>query len=92
MVTDRFFWGSVDLYFINRMFLSGAWHTRPEDNYYKNLVVENAGKYGPCIEEIDRDVKRSLPEHPAFQSSAGLDSLRRVLVSYSFRNPTIGNL
>ena len=74
------------------MFLSGAWHTRPEDTYYKNLVAENAGKYGPCIEEIDRDVKRSLPEHPAFQSLVGLDSLRRVLVSYSFRNPTIGNL
>jgi hypothetical protein len=42
--------------------------------------------------EIERDVRRSLPKHPAYQGDASeaVASLRRVLVCYAARNPQLG--
>jgi hypothetical protein len=44
------------------------------------------------LAEIERDVRRSLPKHPAYQgdSSEAVASLRRVLVCYASRNPQLG--
>ena len=42
------------------------------------------------VADIEKDVRRSLPNHPAFQSDIGINALRRVLYAYAAHNKKVG--
>jgi Ca2+-binding EF-hand superfamily protein len=69
----------------------GAMYLRFENkNEYQDILTENVDKTSLALEEIEKDLNRSLPEYPAFQTSDGINKLRRVLTAYSWKNPEIG--
>ena len=70
---------------------SGAVHQKQTNPLlYKALSQQSADEYEITMDEIEKDLHRSLPEHVAFQSEIGINALRRVLKSYAVRNPRIG--
>ncbi|TFK61250.1 TBC-domain-containing protein [Pluteus cervinus] len=71
--------------------LSGSIYLRfANPGYYEKLLVENAGTVTTSTEEIEKDLHRSLPEYAGYQHEDGINSLRRVLQAYSFKNPELG--
>ncbi|XP_055912363.1 TBC1 domain family member 9 isoform X1 [Eupeodes corollae] len=74
------------------LIFSGAIHEKEMNpGLYEDLVEKSASmQHCPVHDEIDRDLHRSLPEHPAFQHKDGLSALRRVLQAYALRNPNVG--
>ncbi|KAI0080218.1 TBC-domain-containing protein [Panus rudis PR-1116 ss-1] len=71
--------------------LSGSLYLRfSHPGLYERVLKDNEGRISTSTEEIEKDLHRSLPEYSAYQSEEGINSLRRVLQAYSFRNPETG--
>ena len=75
------------------MTFSGAVFDKQRNpGYYSALAESSLMVKSLANDEIERDLHRSLPEHPAFQANnkIGIEALRRVLSAYAARNPQIG--
>ncbi|KIV77345.1 hypothetical protein PV11_09145 [Exophiala sideris] len=70
---------------------SGSFYTRLRNpNLYEKTLTKFIGKESLAIDEIEKDLNRSLPEYPGFQSEEGIGRLRRVLTAYSWTNEEVG--
>ncbi|KAI5954937.1 GYP2 [Candida jiufengensis] len=70
---------------------SGSMYLRFENQgEYQNLLEINKNKTSFAIEEIEKDLNRSLPEYAAYQNSIGINKLKNVLVAFSWKNPEVG--
>ncbi len=70
---------------------SGSLHLRLENpTLYGDTLARFHGQESLAIDEIEKDLNRSLPEYPGFQSEEGIGRLRRVLTAYSWVNADVG--
>ena len=70
---------------------SGAFYIRLQNpKQYQETLAKHEGKLSLAIDEIEKDLNRSLPEYPGFQSEEGIGRLRRVLTAYSWTNTDVG--
>ena len=70
---------------------SGAsWRACMGVGRYWRLLKQYRRHSSQPVHEIDKDLHRSLPEHPFYQTALGIEMLRRVLTAYSWRNPHVG--
>ncbi|PSK58635.1 hypothetical protein B9Z65_6650 [Elsinoe australis] len=71
--------------------MSGAFYLRlQKPKQYQETLAKHHGQPSLAIDEIEKDLNRSLPEYPGFQSEEGIERLRRVLTAYSWINPDVG--
>jgi Ca2+-binding EF-hand superfamily protein len=71
---------------------SGAKEKRRQNpETYKTLNCQMEKGNPEVVEQIDKDLERTFPEHPFFMPGApGLEIMRRVLISFSLHTPSIG--
>ncbi|TGO42765.1 hypothetical protein BHYA_0005g00300 [Botrytis hyacinthi] len=70
---------------------SGSLFLRLENpTLYTDTLAKFEGRDSLAIDEIEKDLNRSLPEYPGFQNAEGIDRLRRVLTAYSWTNEEVG--
>jgi hypothetical protein len=61
-----------------------------DTNLYNNLLQKHKGQITTETRQVDADIDRTFPHHPYFSIKSTQDSLRNVLYTYSFYNPSIG--
>lgn len=74
-------------------FLCGSWFEYMHDNAITSDTRETFDSMIKfTLDDIEKDLHRSLPEYIAFQKddSNGLELLRRVLTRYALKNPDLG--
>ncbi|KAL8725628.1 MAG: hypothetical protein Q9166_007238 [cf. Caloplaca sp. 2 TL-2023] len=59
-------------------------------NRLRDTLSKFTGRESLAIDEIEKDLNRSLPEYAGFQSQEGIGRLRRVLTAYSWMNEEVG--
>jgi hypothetical protein len=70
---------------------SGAFFLRLQNpKKYADTLQKYAGRESLAIDEIEKDLNRSLPEYPGFQDEEGIGRLRRVLTAYSWTDEEVG--
>jgi len=70
---------------------SGSFYLRlQKPKLYAETLRQHEGEGSLAIEEIEKDLNRSLPEYAGFQSEDGIGRLRRVLTAYSWTNLEVG--
>jgi hypothetical protein len=70
---------------------SGSLFLRLENpTLFADTLAKFEGRESLAIDEIEKDLNRSLPEYPGFQSQEGIGRLRRVLTAYSWINEEVG--
>lgn len=70
---------------------SGSLYLRLQNpKSYQETLVKFDGQESMAIDEIEKDLNRSLPEYAGFQSEEGIGRLRRVLTAYSWTNESVG--
>ncbi|RMZ86029.1 hypothetical protein DV737_g292, partial [Chaetothyriales sp. CBS 132003] len=70
---------------------SGSFYSRLRNpQLYSRTLAKFGGKESLAIDEIEKDLNRSLPEYAGFQNDEGIERLRRVLTAYSWTNEEVG--
>jgi TBC1 domain family member 8/9 len=70
---------------------SGSLFLRLESpTLYADTLAKFDGRDSLAIDEIEKDLNRSLPEYPGFQDPEGINRLRRVLTAYSWIDVEVG--
>jgi len=70
---------------------SGSFYLRlQKPKLYQQTLEKHEGEGSLAIDEIEKDLNRSLPEYAGFQSEEGIGRLRRVLTAYSWINEDVG--
>ena len=70
---------------------SGSYYYRlQKPKLYQETLAKHEGEGSLAIDEIEKDLNRSLPEYAGFQSEEGIGRLRRVLTAYSWANTEVG--
>ena len=58
--------------------------------YYQKLLEVHSEHNSVALKQINLDLSRTFPNHEFFQEDkVGFNSLRRILIAYSWRNPLV---